>query len=751
MSATQLDTENADRNLTAIVTVLTHTPSASVPTICQGLVLLGDGTKNLDGSGGSFQLTITVGGQTIQPNPQTVTFSTAVRSAVWTTMFPVPANAEVVLRILSPNAADTDVDVTAYLYDLSSVDVGKVAGTAQTARDLGAGVKLANEAMGGSSLVLTLGQLVINSSAAGGAVNIDNSNGPGIDIASTGFGICAISSTTHGAMFQGDGVGLYLRGDSTADVYLVNGTFIGASGAVVDKALADINLDHLLAVACAGNVITGAVVDNSALALILAKADGDISDYDPATDSLEAIRDKLPANLEDLAVEDTTGRVDVGKWLGTAAPAFTGDAALMTGVNVTYWGNAVVIAGIDGVPVVSLINTAGDAPITTPANLESLSIDSAGRVDANTGKNVFGRRVLYVAKTGNNGDALSWATAKTTLEALTPVDGDLILVGPGSFEGETLDWKAVTVHLRGAGPNATFIKSDAAYIQFGSGVFENFGIKAYATDYDGIVWQPPESGNPYIILRDIAKVDGTYNLTILNCNSVAAGTGIGLVLAERVRSLTGMTTVFADQVIARDCYFGSGVSELADYGCFTEGGSQQTLLENCVFESQSTSAGDFVVYLSRCRAALKNCVLRSQYTGASPANITLLKINAGTEEGAGTKPALVDHCQLSGPTGCVHIAAGTGVKVQARHSQYTAASCTGDVFTADGTDIYDQAADAAADAADAKAASEEVNTISKDATNGLAAIKSAAGAAKTASESAKTVTDKLATMIEVVP
>jgi hypothetical protein len=114
----QLDTENADRNLTSLITVLTHTPSALLPFRCQALVKLGDGAKNLDGTGGDFQVVVTVGGQTVQPSPQTVTFSTAVRAAIFTSEFPVPAGEEVVVRVLSPNAGDTDVDVTAYLYDV---------------------------------------------------------------------------------------------------------------------------------------------------------------------------------------------------------------------------------------------------------------------------------------------------------------------------------------------------------------------------------------------------------------------------------------------------------------------------------------------------------------------------------------------------------------------------------------------------------------------------------------------------------
>ncbi len=116
----QLDMENADRDISSLITVLTNTPDISNPTWCQGYIELGYGAKTLDGSGGNFELVITVGGFMIQPSPQVVIFGTEVRSAVWTTPFPVPANAAVILRVKSPNGADSDVDVMAYLYDLSS-------------------------------------------------------------------------------------------------------------------------------------------------------------------------------------------------------------------------------------------------------------------------------------------------------------------------------------------------------------------------------------------------------------------------------------------------------------------------------------------------------------------------------------------------------------------------------------------------------------------------------------------------------
>jgi len=123
---TQLDTENADRNLTSQVTVLTHTPSATLSMQCQGLIYFGDGSKNLSGRSSTFEITVTVGGQTIQPNPQYVFVDTSARSAIYTPIFPVPANSQVLLKVRSPVSTDTDVDVTAYLYS-TSPSVGEIA------------------------------------------------------------------------------------------------------------------------------------------------------------------------------------------------------------------------------------------------------------------------------------------------------------------------------------------------------------------------------------------------------------------------------------------------------------------------------------------------------------------------------------------------------------------------------------------------------------------------------------------------
>lgn len=70
-------------------------------------------------------------------------------------------------------------------------------------------VVLANAAMGGTSLVLTLGQIVVNSSAAGGAIDIDNSAGPGISITTGAAGGDGIHVDSSAAEYS---TGFYIKG-----------------------------------------------------------------------------------------------------------------------------------------------------------------------------------------------------------------------------------------------------------------------------------------------------------------------------------------------------------------------------------------------------------------------------------------------------------------------------------------------------------------------------------------------------------
>lgn len=86
--------------------------------VCQAMCYLGDGSKNLDGSGGDFEFTLQFGSQVNQPNPQIIYFSTATRTSVFTEQFPLYTGETVYVKIKSPNAGDTDVNVRVCLVEV---------------------------------------------------------------------------------------------------------------------------------------------------------------------------------------------------------------------------------------------------------------------------------------------------------------------------------------------------------------------------------------------------------------------------------------------------------------------------------------------------------------------------------------------------------------------------------------------------------------------------------------------------------
>lgn len=71
--------------------------------------------------------------------------------------------------------------------------------------------KLGNFAMGGTSLILTTGGIVVNAARANGAIDIDNSAGAGINVASTSTDSVLLQS------LGGNGHGLYSSGNGTGD------------------------------------------------------------------------------------------------------------------------------------------------------------------------------------------------------------------------------------------------------------------------------------------------------------------------------------------------------------------------------------------------------------------------------------------------------------------------------------------------------------------------------------------------------
>ncbi len=118
----QLHTENADRDLHYEAVVLTHT-LADTPAV-QHLyveIRLGDGTKNIAGNG-AYRVRATVGG--VEVFRSDVLIAVGVTRRILDVEF-LARGGEAVALLVTGLAADTDVDVTAYLYD-ASVDVSEV-------------------------------------------------------------------------------------------------------------------------------------------------------------------------------------------------------------------------------------------------------------------------------------------------------------------------------------------------------------------------------------------------------------------------------------------------------------------------------------------------------------------------------------------------------------------------------------------------------------------------------------------------
>lgn len=112
--------QNADLDLTSPAVAWTGTPHASYAKLCRAYVALGDGVKNLDGTGATtITLTLAIGSQT---GPvQTYTLASGVtRGAVVSEPFVVPANTAISVSVSSSNGSDSDVDVTAGLYEGSA-------------------------------------------------------------------------------------------------------------------------------------------------------------------------------------------------------------------------------------------------------------------------------------------------------------------------------------------------------------------------------------------------------------------------------------------------------------------------------------------------------------------------------------------------------------------------------------------------------------------------------------------------------
>lgn len=109
-----VSTQNADRSLAANATVWTGTVTDLAKYSFR--VVIGDGTKNLSGTGGTYLLTLIVDGVTYRGGSEQFAIGTASRAEIQTEEFVLPASAVVSFKVYSPNAGETDVDCTASLY-----------------------------------------------------------------------------------------------------------------------------------------------------------------------------------------------------------------------------------------------------------------------------------------------------------------------------------------------------------------------------------------------------------------------------------------------------------------------------------------------------------------------------------------------------------------------------------------------------------------------------------------------------------
>ena len=73
-STRQIKQQNGDYDLTGAVEVFDSDAISSGPTLCEAVIEIGDGAKDLDGSGGTFELTLQIDGKPVQPSPQEMEF-----------------------------------------------------------------------------------------------------------------------------------------------------------------------------------------------------------------------------------------------------------------------------------------------------------------------------------------------------------------------------------------------------------------------------------------------------------------------------------------------------------------------------------------------------------------------------------------------------------------------------------------------------------------------------------------------------
>lgn len=296
----QLDTENGDLNLSSEQTVLTHALAAApAAQHLRAEIRAGDGSKDIAGEG-VYRIRATVGGVEVFRS------DVLVASGVTRRVFDVELMArasETVALLLTGLAADTDVDVTAYLY-LAEADLAAING----------------EGITGNNATLKLKSL---------------------DIRNTAGDALYLQGSSNGAYIWGQGnVGLNCQGTNGG----IDGTFIGHFGttpkgeieAEAADALQAYYLDLLIATDAGTEPTAGSFLD-----LIMNK-DGNQT-FSRTTDSLEALGEQAATILADTGELQTDwadgGRLDelLDAAAGYAFPAnFASMTVLATGQVYAY-------------------------------------------------------------------------------------------------------------------------------------------------------------------------------------------------------------------------------------------------------------------------------------------------------------------------------------------------------------------------------------------------------------------------------
>jgi hypothetical protein len=116
--------DNADVNLYVGTDIFAGQVTTG-PTWCQALIEVGDGTKDPAATAGTWELSIRLNDLVgdpwvVEPYPQLIWAGTGTPKGFMSRPFLVRNGLVVQAKLKSPNAADTDVDVTFFLYDVSA-------------------------------------------------------------------------------------------------------------------------------------------------------------------------------------------------------------------------------------------------------------------------------------------------------------------------------------------------------------------------------------------------------------------------------------------------------------------------------------------------------------------------------------------------------------------------------------------------------------------------------------------------------